>query len=115
MACAMTIAPGLAWAQHEAHRPASAPASAPASGSDAAQCLRVQPVIGNIISAALDRAEAARLSNSPTEMRAAIESLAAALRDIRAQSAPCSTAAPSTEPHAGHPAPPPGEKQRDPR
>jgi hypothetical protein len=111
MAWAMTIVPGVAWAQHEAHRPASAPAS----GIDAAQCLRVQPVIENIITAALARAEAARLSNSPAEMRAAVESLAAALRDIRAQSAPCSTAAPSTEPHAGHPAKPSGEKPREPR
>lgn len=110
-ACAMTIVPGLAGAQHEARRPASAPAS----GLDATQCLRVQPVIENIITAALDRAEAARLSNSPAEMRAAVESLAAALRDIRAQSAPCSTAASSTESHAGHPAAPSGEKQRTPR
>ena len=97
MALAAALLPSLATAQHEAHPPA------PTQGSSAelTQCLRVQPVIGNIITAATGRAESARLSNSPTDMRAALESLEAALRDIRAQSAPCSTAAASTSPHAG--------------
>jgi YHS domain-containing protein len=73
-----------------------------AASADVTQCLRVQPAIENIITAARGRAEAARLSNSPTEMRAAVEQLDAALRDIRAQSAPCSLAAASTDAHAGH-------------
>jgi YHS domain-containing protein len=98
MAFAAALVPSVAWAQHEAHQPASTQASS----AELTQCLRVQPVIDNIITAATSRAEAARLSNSPTEMRAAVESLEAALRDIRAQSAPCSTAAASTDPHAGH-------------
>jgi YHS domain-containing protein len=98
IALAAALVPGLAWAQHEAHQPASPQASSP----ELTQCLRVQPVIQNIIAAATSRAEAARLSNSPAEMRAAVESLEAALRDIRVQSAPCSTAAVSSDPHAGH-------------
>jgi YHS domain-containing protein len=98
MALAAALIPSLAWAQHEPHQPASTQASS----VELTQCLRVQPVIDNIITAATSRAEAARLSNSPTEMRAAVESLEAALRDIRAQSAPCSTAAASAAPHAGH-------------
>jgi YHS domain-containing protein len=97
MAVAAALIPSLAWAQHDAQ-----PASTQASSAQLTQCLRVQPVIDNIITAATSRAEAARLSNSPAEMRAAVESLEAALRDIRAQSAPCSTAAESTDPHAGH-------------
>jgi YHS domain-containing protein len=87
-----------AWAQHDAHQTASSQAAS----AELTQCLRVQPVIENIIAAAMSRAEAARLSNSPAEMRAVVEHLEAALRDIRAQSAPCSTAAASTDPHAGH-------------
>jgi len=98
MALAVALIPSLAWAQHEAHQPASTQAS----DAELTRCLRVQPVIRNIITTATSRAEAARLSNSPTDMRAALESLEAALRDIRAQSAPCSTAAASTDPHAGH-------------
>jgi ketosteroid isomerase-like protein len=97
IAIAASIIPRFAWAQHEAHQ-----GGAQASSAELAQCLRVQPVIDNIITAAMTRAEAARLSNNPTEMRAAVESLEAALRDIRAQSASCSTAAASTDPRAGH-------------
>ncbi|MGH7185376.1 MAG: YHS domain-containing protein [Pseudomonadota bacterium] len=95
------LIPNLAWAQHDAHQAASAQAPS----AELTQCVRVQPVIDNIITAATARAEAARLSNSPTDMRAAVEHLEAALRDIRAQSAPCATAAASSAPHAGHPMP----------
>jgi YHS domain-containing protein len=98
MAFAAALIPSFAWAQPEAHQPASTQAPS----AELTQCLRVQPVIDKIITAATTRAEAARLSNSPAEMRAAVESLEAALRDIRAQSAPCATAAASTAPHAGH-------------
>jgi YHS domain-containing protein len=98
MALAAALMPSLAWGQHEAHQPASAQASS----AELTQCLRAQPVIHNIIAAATSRAEVARLSNSPAEMRAAVESLEAALRDIRAQSAPCTAAAAATDPHGGH-------------
>jgi YHS domain-containing protein len=98
IALAAPLIPHIAWAQHEAHQ-----ATSPQLPSaELTQCLRAQPVIDNIITAAMGRAERARLSNSPSEMRAAVESLEAALRDIRAQSAPCSTAAASTSPHASH-------------
>lgn len=98
IAIAASVIPSAAWAQHEAHQ-AGTPQ---APSAELTQCLRVQPAIENIITAAMGGAEAARLSNSPTEMRAAVESLEAALRDIRAQSAPCATAAASVDPHAGH-------------
>jgi YHS domain-containing protein len=99
LAAVMTAAflPSLAWAQRE-HQPAATQASS----AELTQCLRVQPVIDNIITAATSRAEAARLSNSPSDMRAAVEALEAALRDIRAQSAPCSAAATGAAPHAAH-------------
>jgi YHS domain-containing protein len=88
-----------ALAQHETHQSAVPKAAS----AEMTQCLRVQPLIEHIITGATGRAEAARLSNNPAEMRAALEGLEAALRDIRAQSASCSMPPPaSTDPHAGH-------------
>jgi YHS domain-containing protein len=98
IAVAASVIPSFAWAQHEKHQAGAEQALSP----ELAQCLRVQPVIANIITGAMSRAEAARLSNSPTDLRAAVDGLEAALRDIRAQSGPCSTAAAATDPHADH-------------
>ena len=85
-------------AQHETHQAATAQMPS----AEMTQCLQVQPVLVNIIAAAMNRAEVARLSNSPSELRAAVEHLQSALRDIRTQMSPCSTAAASADPHAGH-------------
>ena len=98
IALAVALVPKFASAQHEGHQ---MPGSQ-APNADLTQCLRVQPAIQNVITAAMARAEAARLSNSPTELRAALDQLEAALRDIRAQSEPCVTVAASSDPHAGH-------------
>jgi YHS domain-containing protein len=98
IALAAALIPAEVAAQHDAHQSASPQAPS----SELTQCARVQPIIENIIAAAMSRAEAARLSNNPTELRAAVEHLEAALRDIRAQSTSCSTAAASTDSHAGH-------------
>jgi YHS domain-containing protein len=98
LALAVGFTPNLAWAQHEEHQAAGAQAAS----SELTQCLRVQPAIQNIIAGAMARAEAARLSNSPADLRAALDQLEAALRDIRSQSAPCAAAAASADPHAGH-------------
>src|SRR5262249_10430950 len=98
VALAVGLVPSLVSAQHEGHQMAGTQASS----VDLTQCLRGQAVIGDVITAATARAEAARLSNSPAELRAAIDSLEAALRDIRAQSAPCVAAAASSDPHTGH-------------
>jgi YHS domain-containing protein len=98
MAVAAAFIPALVLAQHDAYLP-TAPQ---APSAELTQCLRVQPVIENIITAARSRADTARLSNSPAEMRAAVEQLDAALRDVRAQLDACSKASASTDPHAGH-------------
>lgn len=98
IAVAAALMPSVAGAQHEGHQPASPQVPS----AELTQCLRVQPVIENIITAATARAEAARLSNSPSDLRAAVDHLDAALRDVRAQLAPCAAAAASTDPHAGH-------------
>jgi len=98
-AIALTTAfvPGVAAAQHAGHQ-AATPRH---GGADMTQCLRVQPFVANIIAAAMTRVESARQSNSAAEMRAAIDDLDGALRDIRAQLAPCAAAATATDPHAG--------------
>jgi YHS domain-containing protein len=98
IAIAAALIPSLAWAQDDVRQP-NAPQ---ASSAELTQCLRVQPVIENIVTAATARAEAARLSNSPSDLRAAVDHLEAALRDVRAQLAPCTAAATPTDPHAGH-------------
>jgi hypothetical protein len=89
--------PSAAVAQHEAHHESGQQAPA-----ELLQCARVQPVVDNIIAGAMDRIESARLSNNPSEMRAAVDQLGASLRDIRARLAPCSAAVATTDPHTGH-------------
>jgi YHS domain-containing protein len=101
IALTATFVSGVATAQHEAQGTGAGQAS-----PEMVQCGRVQPVIDAIITAAMARVETARLSNNPAEMRAAVDHLEAALRDIRAQLAPCSAAAAATDPHAGHAATP---------
>lgn len=97
MAFAAALVPGGALAQHEAHQPGAGQAS-----PEIGQCARVQPVVDNIIAAAMARLELARQSNNPAEMRAAVDQLEAALRDIRTQLAPCSAVAAVADPPAGH-------------
>ena len=112
LAIALTSAcvPGVALAQHEAHE-----AGAPQASAEMAQCAQVQPVVEKIIAAGMARLESARQSNSPAEMRAAVDQLEAAFRDIRAQLAPCSAVSAAADPHAGHAsAQQKGEEQLDP-
>jgi YHS domain-containing protein len=89
--------PGPAGAQHVPHQ-----AAAPRPSTDLGQCARAQPVVDNIIAVAMNRLESARQSNNPAEMRAAVDRLEAALRDIRTQLAPCSSATAAADPQAGH-------------
>lgn len=109
LAIAFTAAfvPGVAVAQQEAHQ-----AAAPQASPEMSQCTRVQPVVERIIAVGMARLESARQTNSPAEMRAAVDHLEAAFRDIRAQLAPCSAAA--ADPHAGHTSGQPSEKSMDP-
>ena len=98
IALVVALVPKLASAQHDEHQMPGMQAQS----AELTQCLRVQPAIQNVIAGAMARAEAARLSNSPADLRAGLDLLEAALRDVRAQSEPCSAAAASSEPHAGH-------------
>lgn len=95
IALTVVFVPSRAAAQHEGHQ-----LPAPAAAAEMAQCAQVQPAVQHIIDAAMARLESARQSNSAADMRAAIDSLEGALRDIRTQLAPCASAA--AAPHQGH-------------
>jgi YHS domain-containing protein len=69
------------------------------ASAESLQCAQAQPLVTRTIEAATARLETARQSNSPAQMRAAIDDLQGALRDVRAQLAPCA-AIPT--PMAGH-------------
>jgi YHS domain-containing protein len=107
VAFAAVFVPGVALAQHEGHQ-----AAAGQTADEMAQCARAQPVVNNIIAAATARLDSARQSNSPTDMRAAVDHLEAALRDIRAQLAPCAAPTAKADMPGGHTMPgmqqPPG-------
>ena len=101
------FAPGVVMAQHEAHQP-----GAPQASAGTAPCAQVQPAVDNIIAAAMARLESARLSNSAAEMRAAVDHVESALRDIRTQLSRCTAAAAAADAQPGHTMPglqqPPG-------
>lgn len=98
-----------AASQHEGHQ---AGAAAPAAAAAVAQCAQAQRSIALTLDAAGARLEAARQTNSPAAMRAAIDDLQSALRDVRARLAPCAALGAGTAagPHAGHAMPAPPQK-----
>jgi YHS domain-containing protein len=97
VALTVALVPAGATAQDQGPQGATPPVPA-----ELVQCARIQPLVDNIIAAATARLESARVSNDPADMRAAVDHLEAALRDIRAQLTPCSAAAAMTDPHAAH-------------
>ena len=78
--------------------------AAPQDNVRLAQCAQVQPVVQQLIEDASARLEQARQTNNPTALRAAVDDLDGALRDLRAQLAPCTSLSVSS-PHAGHTSP----------
>lgn len=88
---------GIAVAQQAAETGAAQARAAPV-----ASCAQVLPVVDNIIAEATRRLEGARQTNDPAQMRAAVDHVGNALRDIRTQLAPCATPAAGADPHAGH-------------
>jgi YHS domain-containing protein len=93
---AAALVPVAALAQHDAHQPAAQ------SSPELISCAHVQPLVENIIAAATMRLESSRQTNNASEMRMAVDQLAAALRDIRVQLEPCKTLAAAADPHAEH-------------
>jgi len=96
-------ATGAAWAGQQ-------PASPMAGVAQAAllQCAQAHAMAERTLDTASRRLEAARLANSPTAMRTALDDLQGALRQLRADIAPCAAlrAPEPADPHAGHVMPP---------
>jgi len=82
----------------------AAPAAAqqPAATPTATSCAQAQAVIDSLLASANARVEAARLTNSAADMRAAVDGLQSVIRDVRTQLAPCATQTAAADPHAGH-------------
>jgi hypothetical protein len=81
-------------------QPAGQGASSPAQ-VDAQACAQAQMVVDGLLNQMATRLEAARLSNSAADMRAAIDGLQGSVRDLRAQLAPCAALI-TADPHEGH-------------
>jgi YHS domain-containing protein len=79
----VTVASAAAG-QHEGHQAGAAP-----SAAQVTECRQAQPVITQLLNAALRRLEDARLTNSAAAMRDAADDVQAALVDMRTQLAPC--------------------------
>ena len=87
--------------QHE-HAQAAVPSAQPAVGT-IAQCATAQRAVVVTLDATAARLDAARQTNSPSAMRAAIDEVDSVLRDIRLKLAPCAALqAPAADPHTGH-------------
>lgn len=74
----------VAAGQHEGHQAGVAP-----SAAQVTECRQAQPVITELLNAALKRLEEARLTNSAAAMRDAADDVQTALVDMRTQLAPC--------------------------
>lgn len=95
--------------QHEEQQAGAA--SQPAAAA-VAQCVQAQRSITAALDAASARLEEARQINSPAAMRAAIDDLQAALRDVRMRLGPCTAmgAGAAADPQPGHSMPAPTQK-----
>lgn len=69
--------------------------------TDPQACAQAQVVVEGLLEQMAARLEAARLSNSAADMRAAIDRLQGSVRDLRVQLAPCAALTPA-DPHDGH-------------
>jgi len=106
----LLLRPAAGAAQHEGHA-----AGAATAGPEVALCAKAQPVVNQLLASAMARIEAARQTNGPAQMRAAIDDLQGVLRDVRAQLEPCAKLADdesTADPHAGHSMNQPGRKPR---
>ena len=95
----------VARAQHEGHQmPGQPQAGAQAAPAETIRaCVQAQQEIAVVADRVNARLEAARQTNSPAEMRSAMDDLQAALVEIRARAAAC-TALQAAVPAGGEPA-----------
>lgn len=94
---ALLLASAPVAAQHEAH-------TAPAAIDTVlvARCSQVQPAVRDALVSALARLEQARLSNTPAELRAAVDVVDRALRDVQVKLEPCVSLRPQAVMAAPH-------------
>jgi YHS domain-containing protein len=100
-ACAVLMAPALTHAQQPPPVDHSAHAAPQADAAD--DCMTAQSKVAVTATTALERLEAARQTNEPAALRAAVDEALLALGALLAATEPCRT--PAADPHAGH-APP---------
>ncbi len=101
LATTMALATALALMATATAPPRSQSRPATAS-AEVTACAQAQPTVDRLLTTADSRLEAARQTNDPAAMRAAVEALQGTLRDVRAQLAPCAAPANEADPHAGH-------------
>lgn len=102
-------------AQHTGHQmPGQPPPAQAASAETVAACIAAQQQSSRIADQAQARIEAARQTNSPAEMRAALDDLHAALGRIRGTLAVCDALASVAAPSAAHQGQPMGTVQQSP-
>jgi YHS domain-containing protein len=96
---------GNAAAQHAGHQMTQQPGQVLPSAEVVAACVEAQQYIGVLADRANARLEAARQSNNPQELRAAVADLQVTLVDIRNRAAACGplqATGQAADPHAGH-------------
>jgi YHS domain-containing protein len=80
-------------------QPAGPPTTAAA---EVTTCVQAQLVVDRLLAMAMARLEAARQTNAAADLRAAVDSVEATVRDARAQLAPCASTQPTTGSPGGH-------------
>lgn len=64
------------------------------AAAEVTSCAQAQMVVDQLLAAAMLQVDAARQTNAASDLRVAVDSLQATLRDARAQLAPCATVTP---------------------
>lgn len=88
------------------------------AAAEVTPCAQAQMMVDRLLATAMTRLEAARQANAAADLRAAVDSVQATVRDARAQFAPCASMQPAAGAPGGHMVPmtpaAPGAKPSDP-
>lgn len=101
---AAMIVPTVGWAAQQQPTPHTPGTAQPVAQAVVTECAQAHSMAERTIDMTGRRLEAARQANSPAAMRAAIDEMQAALRQLRTEIAPCArlqSVAPA-DPHAAH-------------
>src|SRR5687767_173279 len=86
---AALIVPSAAWAVQQQPAPQAPGVAQPVTQAAITECAQAHPMAERTIDMTNRRLEAARQANSPAAMRAAIDDMQTALRQLRTEIAPC--------------------------